>query len=113
VLVIERCFVAGCNVQGPQPALYRDDKCKTLRWICDEHYVARENVARELPMAIQELLALALLHPNVVPVLPRNAIRYEPLSQLQVRVVLAELRVTQLRELEAQLKGDQNALPLF
>lgn len=69
-------------------------------WFCEQHGQMWAQVERDLPLAIQELHALALLFPDAMRV------EYLQPPPHQIHVAEAYERVRRLRALEAELKGD-------
>ena len=96
--MIERCSVKDCTVVRdgaatvPQPC-FSEAEWFPDRQFCYEHYKQALQVERELPLAIQEFHAWALI-----------ANPYFDDDQIQA-LVDAQKRVRKLRALEAFLKG--------
>jgi hypothetical protein len=103
--MIERCSIRDCVVQRdsdskePQPSLFSFSNIPIKGLICEEHYRQWACLQFELPMAIQELHALALLFPGEkgMPSLGGNVVTL---------IAMAVARVGRLRALEAFLKGE-------
>lgn len=101
------CFARGCAVR-----LYKDELspggnvqlagptvCHIgQRDFCEEHAMDAIEVERSLPLAIQELHALALLYPDAFNKLPTA-------DSQRFLIARAIERVTELRALESILKG--------
>ena len=101
------CFAQGCKVQlwdergNSMPGSGELFSHGIERSFCHEHGELWIEVERDLPLAIEELHALALLYPDFwkVHVGPED-------HDLREWVRHAEERVRKLRELETLLKGD-------
>jgi hypothetical protein len=97
--MIERCEFDGCTVQrdseskGCQETLYYFDSASPSRSLCAKHFELCERALHEIPTAVMEFHAWALLHT------PHKAVTQ--CASLQA----AEDRVVRLRAIEAWLHG--------
>ena len=82
-----------CSARGCEALVAPVDP--TDRWaLCAQHVVKWDRLQIELPLAIQELHALALLHANA-----------GPLNPVRRKIATAEARVEHLRQVEHDLGG--------
>jgi hypothetical protein len=108
---LDRCGVKGCPVVRDPKARVPQPTFSCVAWIknrpggyckplCQAHYGQALEVERDLPLAIQELHALALLYqqsPGAPPLGPN----------IVTLIAMAVARVGRLRALEALLKGGE------